>query len=146
MSISSSEQSDRIAASASLTRAAGPRNGYPAAAPELAPDVPEGRPRAVPDLPQELPGDPEWDEQVAREVRHQEVIEASFDRAEAYARLGDFDRAVEWLDRAATASGGLPPAYRAQRARWARTTGVRARQTGGHRKTHLAHAGAGAGR
>jgi hypothetical protein len=48
-----SEQSDRIAAR--LTRAADPRNGYPAAAPELAPDVPEGGPRAVPDLPQELP-------------------------------------------------------------------------------------------
>ena len=58
---------------------------------------------------------------MAREVRHQEVIEASFDRAEAYARLGDFDRAVEWLDRAATVSGGLPPSYRAQRARWVRS-------------------------
>ena len=38
MSISSSEQSDRSAAR--LTRAAGPRNGYPAAAPELAPRSP----------------------------------------------------------------------------------------------------------
>ena len=144
MSISSSEQSDRSAAR--LTRAAGPRNGYPAAAPELAPDVPEGGPRAVPDLAQELPDDREWDERVAREVRHHEVIEASFDRAEAYARLGDFDRAVEWLDRAATASGGLSPSYRAQRARWVRTTAVRPGQTGGYRKTHLAQAGAGAGR
>jgi tetratricopeptide (TPR) repeat protein len=144
MSISSSERSDRIAAR--LTRAAGPRNGYPAGAPELAPGVPEGRPRAVPDLPQELPDDREWDERMAREVRHQEVIEASFDRAEAYARLGDFDRAVEWLDRAATVSGGLPPAYRAQRARWVRTTAVRPRQTGGYRETRLAQAGAGAGR
>jgi hypothetical protein len=144
MSISSSEQSDRIAAR--LTRATDPRNGYPAAAPELAPDVPEGRPRAGPDLPQELPDDREWDERVAREVRHQEVIEASFDRAEAYARLGDFDRAVEWLDRAATVSGGLPPTYRAQRARWARTTAVRPRQTGGYRKTRRAQASAGADR
>ena len=82
MSISSSEQSDRIAAR--LTRATA---------------------------------------RVAREARHQEVIEASFDRAEAYARLGDFDRAVEWLDRAATASGDLSPTYRAQRARWVRTNG-----------------------
>jgi hypothetical protein len=123
MSISSSEQSERIGAR--LTHVADPRNGYPAAAPEFGPDVPE---------------------RVAREVRHQEVIEASFDRAEAYARLGDFDRAVEWLDRAATASGGLPPAYRAQRARWVRTTAVRPRQTGGYRKTRLAQAGAGADR
>jgi hypothetical protein len=93
-----------------------------------------------------LPDDREWDERVAREVRHQEVIEASFDRAEAYARLGDFDRAVEWLDRAATASGGLPSTYRAQRASWVRTTAVRPRQPGGYRKTRLAQAGAGAGR
>jgi hypothetical protein len=93
-----------------------------------------------------LPDDRDWDERVAREVRHQEVIEASFDRAEAYARLGDFERAVEWLDRAATASGRLPPTYRALRARRARTTAVRAGQTGGYRTTHLAHAGAGAGR
>ena len=49
-----------------------------------------------------------WDTQVAREVMHQEVIEATFDRAEAYARLGDFKRAVEWLDRAATVGGELP--------------------------------------
>jgi hypothetical protein len=144
MSSSSPEQSDRIAAR--LTRAADPLHGYPAAAPELAPGVPEGRPRAVPDLPQELPDDREWDERVAREVRHQEVIEATFDRAEAYARLGDFDRAVEWLDRAATVSGGLPPTYRAQRARWVRTTAVRPGQTGGDRKSRLAQAGAGADR
>ena len=85
MSISSSEQSDRIGAR--LTHVANPRNGYPAAAPEFAPDV---------------------------------------DRAEAYARLGDFDRAVEWLNPAATA--------------------VRPRQTGGYGKTRLAQAGAGAGR
>ena len=119
-----------------------PRN----AASELAPGAPEGRLRAVPDLPEESHDDREWDERVAREVRHQEVIEASFDRAEAYARLGDFDRAVEWLDRAATVSGGLPPTYRAQRARWVRSTAVRPRQTGGYRKTRLAQAGAGAGR
>jgi hypothetical protein len=48
------------------------------------------------------------------------VIEATFDRAEAHARLGDLARAVEWLDRAATVGGDLPATYRAQRARWAR--------------------------
>ena len=133
-------------APARLTRAADPRNGYPAGGPELASGVAYGRPRAVPDLSQELPDDPKWDERVAHEVRHQELIEASFDRAEAYARLGDFDRAVEWLDRAATASGGLPPTYRAQRARWVRTTAVRPRQTGGYRKMRLAQAGTRAGR
>jgi hypothetical protein len=82
--------------------------------------------RAVPDLPPL--DDREWDARVACEVRHQEVIEASFDRAEAYARVGDIDQALAWLDRAATLSGGLPPAYRAQRARWALSTaGVRLR-------------------
>jgi hypothetical protein len=76
-----------------------------------------------------------WDERVAREVRHQEVIEASFDRAEAYARVGDFEHAVDWLDRAATLSGGLPPAYRARRARWVLSSAVRLRPTGGGRDT-----------
>jgi tetratricopeptide (TPR) repeat protein len=89
------------------------------------------RPRAVPDLPQESFDDREWDGRVAREVQHQEVIEASFDRAEAYARVGDFEQALEWLDRAATLSGGLPPAYRARRARWALSTAVRLRPKGG---------------
>jgi tetratricopeptide (TPR) repeat protein len=65
-------------------------------------------------------GDREWNEHVAREAQHQELIEATFDRAEAYARLGDFEHAVEWLDRAATLSGDLPPTYRAKRARWDR--------------------------
>jgi hypothetical protein len=64
-------------------------------------------------------------------VRHQEVIEASFDRAEAYARVGDIEQALAWLDRAATFSGGLPPAYRARRARWALSTAVRLRPSGG---------------
>jgi hypothetical protein len=70
-----------------------------------------------------------WDERVAREVRHQETIEASFDRAEAYARVGDFEQALAWLDRTATLSGGLPPAYRAQRAAWAVSAAVRPRPT-----------------
>lgn len=115
MSISSSDQSNRLGS-------------------------PERRPRAVPDLPPDLPQESlderEWDKRVAREVRHQEVIEASFDRAEAYARVGDIDQAVAWLDRAATLSGGLPPAYRARRARWALSTAVRLRPTGGNRGTY----------
>ncbi len=89
------------------------------------------RPRAVPDLPQEPFDDRGWDERVAREAKHQEVIEASFDRAEAYARVGDFEQALEWLDRAATLCGGLPLAYRARRARWAMSTAVRLRPTRG---------------
>lgn len=78
------------------------------------------RPAVPPGSPYESPQDREWDGRVAREVRHQEVVEATFDRAEAYARLGDFRRAVDWLDRAATAGGDLPAIYRAQRARWIR--------------------------
>jgi hypothetical protein len=89
------------------------------------------RPRAVPDLPPESTDDRTWDERTAREVRHQEVIEASFDRAEAYGRLGDFEHALEWLDRAAAVSGGLPTTYRTQRARWARGAALRARPAGG---------------
>ena len=88
------------------------------------------RPRAVPDLPPEATDDRQWDDRLAREIQHQEVIEASFDRAEAYGRLGDFEHALEWLDRAAVASGGLPGAYRALRARWARAAGLRARPVG----------------
>jgi hypothetical protein len=86
-----------------------------------------GGPRAVPDLPDESIPDPGWDGRVAREVRHQEVIDASFDRAEAYERLGDFEHALEWLDRATEVSGGLPAAYRARRERWARAAAVRLR-------------------
>jgi hypothetical protein len=67
-----------------------------------------------------------WDARVAREVRHQEVIEACFDRAEAYGRLRDFVHAVDWLDRASELSGGLPPTYRARRELWARAAAVQA--------------------
>jgi hypothetical protein len=65
-------------------------------------------------------GDRGWDEHVGREAQHQELVEATFDRAEAYARLGDFEHAVEWLDRAAALGGDLPPTYQAKRARWDR--------------------------
>jgi hypothetical protein len=75
--------------------------------------------------------DQRWDERVAHEVRHQEIIEASFDRAEAYERLGDFAHALQWLDRAAALSGGMPEAYRARRERWARADAVRPRPGSG---------------
>jgi hypothetical protein len=65
-------------------------------------------------------GDRELDEHGAREAQHQELIEATFERAEAHARLGDFEHAVEWLDRAAMLRGDLPPAYQVKRARWDR--------------------------
>jgi anti-sigma regulatory factor (Ser/Thr protein kinase) len=78
------------------------------------------RPVAAPGSPHESPEDREWDGRVAREVRHQEVIEATLDRAEAYARLGDFGRAVDWLDRAAAAGGDLSTTGLAQRASWIR--------------------------
>ena len=144
MSISSSDKSDRSAARVALP--GGPRNGHPATALELAPGESDTRPRAVPDLPQESLDDREWDGRVADEVRHQEVIEASFDRAEAYARVGDFEQALEWLDRTATLSGGLPPAYRARRARWALSTAVLLRPAGGDRRMRLARARGGPGR
>ena len=63
--------------------------------------------------------DREWDGRVAREVAHQARIEVAFDRVEACGRLGDFERALEWLERAEELAGGLSPAYHAQRARWA---------------------------
>ena len=101
MSNSSSHQSVGIT---TQTARPGPhqRNGYLAAAPE------------------ESIGDREWDEHIGREAQHQELIEATFDRADAHARLGDFEHAVEWLDRAATLSGDLPPTYQVKRARWDR--------------------------
>jgi tetratricopeptide (TPR) repeat protein len=119
------------------------RNGGSAAASEPSPGEYRARPRAVRGLPHESSNDRAWDEHVAREARHQETIEASFDRAEAYERLGDFEHALEWLDRAAAVSGGLPPAYRARRARWARAA-VRPRPAGGDWKRPLARSHGGA--
>lgn len=81
---------------------------------------------AARDRPRESPDGQAWDQLVAREVLHQELIEASFDRAEAHARLGDFEQAVVWLDRAGVLAGGLPGAYRGQRANWVRAGAVRA--------------------
>jgi tetratricopeptide (TPR) repeat protein len=107
------------------------RNGYPAAARERSLDEPAGRLRARPEPRQESSDERDWDQRVADEERHQEVIEASFDRAEAYGRLGDFEHALEWLDRAAALCGGVPSAYRAQRARWARASARRPRPAAG---------------
>ena len=86
----------------------------------------------------------EWDELVAREAMHQEVIEAIFDRAEAYERLGDFQQALEWLDRAAGLAGGLPPAYRAKRATWERAAALRPQPAAGGRENRFAGRGQGA--
>jgi hypothetical protein len=69
--------------------------------------------------------DQEWDERVAREVEHQARIEIAFDRADTLDRLGDFERALEWLDEADVLSGGLSPTYRAKRVRLAAEIGHR---------------------
>ena len=53
-------------------------------------------------------------------AQHQALMQATFDRAEAYARLGDLGHAVEWLDRAARLNGDLPLSYQEKRARWDR--------------------------
>ena len=63
--------------------------------------------------------DREWDGRVAREVAQQARIEAAFNRVDACGRQGDFERALERLERAEELAGGLPPAYSAQRTRWA---------------------------
>jgi tetratricopeptide (TPR) repeat protein len=105
------------------------RNGHP---PTAAPSPPPDEP---------MPASAGWDERVAHEARHQELIEATFDRAEAYERLGDFEQALEWLDRAAALDGGLPPAYRSRRALWARATARRPRPAAGAWKNHLGRAG-----
>jgi hypothetical protein len=61
-----------------------------------------------------------WDEDVAREVRHQARIEEAFDRFDEFERLGCTAQALDWLDAAEELAGGLPPLYRAKRARFAR--------------------------
>jgi hypothetical protein len=71
----------------------------------------------------------EWDQRVAREVEHQARIEAAFDRADAFDRLGDVELALEWLDQADALSGGLTPGYRAKRFRLGR--GVARRREAG---------------
>ena len=93
------------------------RNGR-SAAPRL-------RHRHGPAPPHGSTADGGWAESLGREVLHQQLIEATFDRAEAYERLGDFEHALQWLDRAAALSGGLPAAYQARQARWTRAAALR---------------------
>jgi hypothetical protein len=142
----SSFWSQRSAGTAARIPGSGPdrRNGGSAAASEPSPGEYRARPRAVRGLPNESSDDSGSDEPAAHEARHQETIDASFDRAEAYERLGDFEHALEWLDRAAAVSGGLPPAYRARRARWARAAAVRPRPAGGDWKHGLTRSQEGA--
>ena len=59
----------------------------------------------------------DWDALVAREGARQAAIEAAFDRADECEADGDFQLALESLDRARELSGGLSETCRAQRAR-----------------------------
>jgi hypothetical protein len=81
----------------------------------------------------DLPEAQKWDRRVAREARNQARIEAAFDRADAFDRLGNVGQALEWLDRADALSGGLTPTYRAKRRRLrreiARPGGARPRES-----------------
>ena len=138
MSISSSQQPGDIA---SARRGPQRRNIYLAASPRPSLGQSGGRRRAVPELPPESSDEEGREERVAREVRHQELIEASFDRAEAHARLGDFEHALEWLDRVVVLSGGLPAGYVAQRARWARAAASRLQPAAGDWKHRPAQSG-----
>src|SRR5688572_24710975 len=67
---------------------------------------PPGRRHDPFEVARESSGGPEWDGRVAHEVAHQARIEAAFDRAERCERLGDYERALEWLDRAEDLGGG----------------------------------------
>jgi hypothetical protein len=59
-----------------------------------------------------------WDAHVAHEAAHEARIEAAFDQAEAHARAGHMERALEALSEAEDLSGGLPDLYVEQRERW----------------------------
>jgi hypothetical protein len=59
-----------------------------------------------------------WDARVAREARHEALIEAAFDQAEAHASAGNLERALESLSDAEDLAGGLPDAYLDRRRRW----------------------------
>ena len=63
------------------------------------------------------PADHDWDALVAVEVSHQGAIEAAFDRADGFERLGELRLALNWLDRACELSGGPSPASSETRAR-----------------------------
>lgn len=138
MSTSSSQQQD-----VSRPARSGPerRGIYLAASARSGSGVSSRRRRAVPELPPASIDGQAWDMHVAGEVRHQQLIEASFERAEAHARLGDFEQALEWLDRAAALSGGLPAGYAAQRAHWARAPASRLQPAAGDWKQRPARSG-----
>ena len=59
-----------------------------------------------------------WDARVAREASYEARIDAAFDRAEAHADAGNFERALEGLSEAEDLAGGLPDGYREARERW----------------------------
>jgi tetratricopeptide (TPR) repeat protein len=104
----------------------------------VAPDIVLAAPRrADRQMPPESVDDRAWRDRVAREALHQELIEATFDRAEAYERLGDFERALESLDRAVALGGELPQAYRVQRDRCLRAASRRRGSATGARKEGL---------
>jgi tetratricopeptide (TPR) repeat protein len=101
------------------------RNGRLPAARMPALDELAERRRRGPELPHKSTDDQRSADRVEREGLHQQLIEATFDRAEAYERLGDFEHALQWLDRAAALSGGLTAAYQSQQARWAQAAALR---------------------
>lgn len=59
-----------------------------------------------------------WDTDVAREVRYEARIEVAFDEADAHARAGRLQLALEALSEAEDLAGGLPGYYIALRKRW----------------------------
>jgi hypothetical protein len=59
-----------------------------------------------------------WDARIAREASYEVRIEAAFDQAEAQARAGNFEQALESLSEAESLSGGLPDEYIELRERW----------------------------
>jgi hypothetical protein len=60
----------------------------------------------------------QWDALVAREAAYEGRIDAAFDQAEAHARGGHFEWALESLAEAENLAGGLSDAYVEQRDRW----------------------------
>jgi len=58
------------------------------------------------------------DARVAREARYEALIEDAFDRAEAFAVAGNFERALESLSEAEDLAGGLPDEYVERRKIW----------------------------
>jgi anti-sigma regulatory factor (Ser/Thr protein kinase) len=117
MLMPSSEWSAAI--TARIGRMRGRQRYGPVALPPTRARNPRGRRHDRVEVPRDSPAGREWDARVAREVSHQARIEAAFDRADECERLGDFRCALEWLGRAEDLCGGLPPEYRARRARWA---------------------------